>query len=716
MYEISLNAAMGSYCCTCRREKVISAENREGIVRNGVPIFVVGENKTNTKDKLCQDRKYTFNAGNGVLKEEVDVTRTNKSLSTHFEIVTSKQPKVKTQKQNSKSSLPTQPTRTQSGVLEKDKQTILKNFKYLKDELDMDSEVLDYFIAEEIFTQDQVDLINAECSRRRKVDCFLRMLLRSKNKAYEKFLEILTRTKNDHIRQSLEKETNASDIVSDTPNMTTLTTHALLKKYKKTIINELEPEMVLDHFIQAEEFTIDEYEAIISEKTRKSKVERFTKILMNDAHLPRGYVIFLNALKISGEDGLHEQFRSCDKKEGELDASPYDVDQFPVCNIPDDDDDSLTDDSDMLLEIKIKIKSKKKSKSILQKLTDYQIQREISDRLFSDTDCLLHSSSEGSIVIRIQGCKKGSIKVLMKNGKKVAVSKILGIVLSHPAVVHLADRKTVEVLEVHMVPSPQHGQQEEKFDPKTIIRRNIAFLTEELDAIKFMDLDIFTDVEKKSINENRLLSRASGTRCMFDLALDKSDEDLDALIDEIKKRKEYVWNRMFVTDDTKNPKDALTSNYEFLLENVCPSGIIVPCCQSNLLRVERFTTGGTRSLITKYILHDIMKKSHLEIKIFFHILSTFQPEMILPVGDVLTEDKVKSKKLEDMSSSIRMKPVTSVKPQEDNRESGYWSLNRTPVIKRKKIVEDNGSRHNAQTTTIGQTDMKDEEGIAGLLN
>lgn len=82
----------------------------------------------------------------------------------------------------------------------------------MKDELDPEF-LLDYFIQEELFTEDQGDEVRSAGRRRNQVDLFLRFLLRSrKSTSYSQFLDILDQIDCGHIRTKLESKEDLDPI------------------------------------------------------------------------------------------------------------------------------------------------------------------------------------------------------------------------------------------------------------------------------------------------------------------------------------------------------------------------------------------------------------------------------------------------------------------------------------------------------------------------
>lgn len=72
----------------------------------------------------------------------------------------------------------------------------------------------------------------------------------------------------------------------------------------------------------------------------------------------------------------------------------------------------------------------------------------------------------------------------------------------------------------------------------------MEFLAEELDALRFLDLDIFTEEEKAYILQSRPTSRAECTKLMLGYICQKNDNDIEKFIHEIKQKKRFVWDQI----------------------------------------------------------------------------------------------------------------------------------------------------------------------------
>ena len=102
--------------------------------------------------------------------------------------------------------------RAKRGLTNEDADKVKSHFCFIKENLETDSGILDHFIQDDIFTEDDVELINSKPTRRQKVDCMLLIFLKSDSGAFPKFLDILTSTGNQYIREKLESDGDENKI------------------------------------------------------------------------------------------------------------------------------------------------------------------------------------------------------------------------------------------------------------------------------------------------------------------------------------------------------------------------------------------------------------------------------------------------------------------------------------------------------------------------
>jgi hypothetical protein len=77
-------------------------------------------------------------------------------------------------------------------------------------------------------------------------------------------------------------------------------------------------------------------------------------------------------------------------------------------------------------------RKRKKEKHIRRKAKRYDVKHHINEDLIHETECLISDIGKGSIIIRIKGCRKGSIKRLLNSGTKEGISKLLSIIFANP--------------------------------------------------------------------------------------------------------------------------------------------------------------------------------------------------------------------------------------------------------------------------------------------
>ncbi|XP_053401561.1 uncharacterized protein LOC128557673 isoform X2 [Mercenaria mercenaria] len=572
---------------------------------------------------------------------------------------------------------------------------IKRNFRYLKEELDVDCGLLDHFIQENIFTNDQVESIISAGSRRRKSDCLLRMLLRCKENAYAQFMDFLTATKCGHIREVLESETKQKRL--DFGTCTVLDSFKALNAivtHKAEIIDQLEPDNIVDFFIQYEEFTIDEYECIISQLTRRNKAEKLMEILTTGNHMPQGYHILLKALNDTEEQYLL-QLLSLNNE-----------------NKPDDNEVLIK--TTIIAKIKNWNDGKRQKKQTEEYVVDAvnmdNVEFEINDVLFSDTRCLIKSVDKGSIIIRVKGCGHGSLKQLMDSGYKKGLERVLKVIYSHPKVHKYVGRDAILVTDVEYLQTVNEDKiKEKKFSCKEIVSTNRAFLVEELDPIIFMQLDMFTKGEAEAVRIERVSSRAKATRRMIEIVLAKTEDEVRKFMTEIKLRKEFVWKHICPKEFQDDSEEALISGYEILVENICPSLISDYCIEKGLLPnyMQFVSTARPRSVRAKFILQEIMKKGHVERNVFWSIVSTFEDCLDTCLsekkGREMTSPQVQEEHGEEIGlQTMTIYPFPILKAHDASISLEIGNFKKSTQIDQKQGHEDHRPKYKTEINIIGE--------------
>ncbi|XP_060580667.1 uncharacterized protein LOC132737402 isoform X2 [Ruditapes philippinarum] len=521
------------------------------------------------------------------------------------------------------------------GLTTENESTIKRNFRYLKEEIDVDCGLLDHFIQENIFTDDQVESVNSAGSRRRKVDCFLRMLLRSKRFAYGQFLDVLKHTKCDHIREFLESQLSQGKL--EVGNCTVLDAvkgqHAIHLHYD-VIVDQLEPDNIADFFIQYEEFTVDEYESVISQITRRDKGLKLLEILSFAKHMPRGYFVLLKALEDTKEIYLYQLLTSNLKFKSDPELHVKDTKQMTQILLLQEEQTHMKDENEIIIKTTIVTTVKKQKEAfgqnkdtegkIIETIKMENVQFELNDILFSDTKCLITDVKKGSIVFRIKCCENNSLKELLKKGNQEGIQKILKVIFSHPHVQKYLGEGYVLVTELeYMKTCDEEKIAGKKHTSKDVLSKNYSFMVEEIDSVLFQDLDIFTQEEKYKLCELRKVSRAKATMEMFTFLLAKPESDVDKFLEEIKLKKKFIWNHICSEDVQYLPDDALVSCYDILVENISPSIIANHCIDNRLLpNYQAFaSTVHQRKSRAKYMVHELLKDGSLEKTTFLGIVS-----------------------------------------------------------------------------------------------
>lgn len=85
-------------------------------------------------------------------------------------------------------------------------------------------------------------------------------------------------------------------------------TRQQLQNHREEICSSIDsPSDIAEYFVQYEEFTIDEYELVTHESTRRLKAEKLLDTLLKDSHLQRGFDILNYALQDQGYSTIEYQ-------------------------------------------------------------------------------------------------------------------------------------------------------------------------------------------------------------------------------------------------------------------------------------------------------------------------------------------------------------------------------------------------------------------------
>lgn len=433
---------------------------------------------------------------------------------------------------------------------EESKRKLKRNFLYLKEELNLD-DLLDHFIQDGIFTPDEEENVRQAGSRRNQADVFLRLLLRpSKISSYPKFLRILGETKCGHIRTKLESESTESNL-PDYKNFDAVKVTSVVCKLREELVRDPDdPTRIAEYFLQHEVFSLDEYENIIQEKTNKLKVETIFDTIQNSQNLKRSYAVLVYVLA-KEDKHLSEKLTKIFQTESKeiqvsdeasnfcfvVDGSIYSSEDFE-----DVDGISIT----LCAEDCNSKAKKRKEKKIFKKIKKHK--NKLSSVFESETECLISDIEKGSIVIKIKESKKGAIKHLFENGLEEAVTKILKTLFSQSELSKMCNQGTKYLVKVEILRAPKREIKGcIKAVPKEMISSNYPLLVEELEALGFLKLDIFTEEERDRIMKSRPISRAESTKVLVDIVLTKCENDIIIFLEEIKQRKPFVWSQIYPT-------------------------------------------------------------------------------------------------------------------------------------------------------------------------
>ncbi|XP_053402533.1 uncharacterized protein LOC128557905 [Mercenaria mercenaria] len=530
-----------------------------------------------------------------------------------------------------------------NGLNQQEKDRLLMNFTYLKCQLDPVF-LLDYFIENNIFTDDQAEQIKLAGCRRDQVDLFLRTLLMCRScSAYRVLMTSLDKIHCKHIRTRLESESTKMYLPDDI-NLTLRKAQETLSKRRKAIVAQLEdPIIIAEYFVVHREFSLDEYELIFNEKTRKGRAEKLLDTVLERNHIQRSYIILSHALIKEGYTTLKENQEEQEETNAkELDDNSTVYELVSHGNTAVDSSSEVEEDDVIRITVNVDASTKlkhKKEKRIVSKANKYKIKLTLNNKLLCDTECLISDTEKGSIVIWIKGSRKGAIQRLLKAGTKESVSKLLRMIFSHPDILKEIHATATQLqVKVELIPEQRKAIKDKITGPKEIIVSNFSFLVEELDAVCFLYLDIFTKEEKESILAERVSSRAECTKLMLNFTLAKTEEEQLKFLHELQEKKRFVWNHIHTTERTESfDDDVLMTDYKHFVENMSPSVIVGHCVERGVLNTTLLYntsfTGEHRETWAQIIMQEILLQDYRKRNEFLRILTSLNqiPPQISPL-------------------------------------------------------------------------------------
>ncbi|XP_053373000.1 uncharacterized protein LOC123561123 [Mercenaria mercenaria] len=378
---------------------------------------------------------------------------------------------------------------------------------YLKDEIYVPP-LVDRFYELDYLDIDDNEKILGQRIRRRSVDIFLRKLLRFREDGYERFLVYLRQSDQSHVADTLQENIFPSELPDI--NKTHAEIEASILMNIDALCDDLEPDKTADYFIVYREFTIDEYESIISHRNRRMKAEEMVGLILE--HLPRGYQVLRQIYKEMGKtkmlkaldevfvaenlDEINKNIRETfERKRRELHCMQYGSGHFNT-----------------KMKLNVSGSASPACEEELVKRIQEQIE-EINIGLQKYTSCRIVLVKEGSIVIHLLSC--GTL-FRMEDETRKDVSKLLNRIFLHPVVDAFGsyDGRRFRVTVESNIQMRLDGKLK-----KESIERHKDYLSEELSAVPFLrhkkTRTIFKQSEIDSVFDCKPISREKRMQISF---------------------------------------------------------------------------------------------------------------------------------------------------------------------------------------------------------
>ncbi|XP_053389578.1 uncharacterized protein LOC123561121 isoform X2 [Mercenaria mercenaria] len=354
------------------------------------------------------------------------------------------------------------------GLNEDDQRKILNKFRYIKGEIDAEI-LIDYFLQDDYFTNDDLEDISSSKPRHIQVVNFLLKLLRLKPEAYQDFLKYLKEAGYEHVCDILEEPFYI--LALNHENITTTAAQVRLTSFRDEFIDQLEPGEVADIFLEYEEFSVDEYEEIMAENTRRAKSKCIHRLLMQPEHTHRGYLVLMQALKETDRLyllDLFQQGHETNQLSAPREKCPVNVRSNKVVKKETKRTTKMLKESDQC-QLLLKIQSDEEIKRLeidkTKEMNSCVMMISLNDELILDKECLITKVEQGSIIITLKGCGQYSLRRMFAKGVQGPLTDILRHIFLLPNIRKLIPKKGLEFeLTLKCLPPEQHTERKSNSD------------------------------------------------------------------------------------------------------------------------------------------------------------------------------------------------------------------------------------------------------------
>ncbi|XP_052770363.1 uncharacterized protein LOC128210207 isoform X2 [Mya arenaria] len=546
------------------------------------------------------------------------------------------------------------------------KRKILKNFRYLKRELEPDP-LIDRFVQDDYFDDFHIDTLASEPRKIMKNDVFLRMLLRLPSEAFKKFLEYLSEqdVQQDYIRVRLESsvEENTFDLPGVQFSLPDVKQN--LVAYKNLLLEQLEPELIADFFLEFEVLTVSEYEDVIQPfLSRREKCKLLLHLISSGRpeHEEEGYKVLVFALKEIKRNDLADLLTQHDNfpTQGTHDASSHErkacTRQLKVVSEPTNCDktslsainEHVTGNRDLYLLVRVKGLGREHEERIIDELKTSGMQS-LNGHLILHASAVVQKIDRGSIIFEIHICNSRYRASIGNHGFSIVktVVELVEMALNQQGVARILSPSEIK-LQISIKPlfTSSLGDSGKPF--RLIKHRD--HLADNIQVHTFLDSMLrerisFSKDELSAMYFRRGKSSKDANYMLIDHVVTKKKIAIAAFTDTLKKTNRTLYATLLPEFPPRHESDKriyqiarnMEGYFEDLLDNISP-GVIANACRSLPLSSSTFATlerEHDRVVRTKALLLGVMELGPYNRYMFIKILHYYQQ---LPTATLENED------------------------------------------------------------------------------
>ncbi|KAL3867971.1 hypothetical protein ACJMK2_040813 [Sinanodonta woodiana] len=583
--------------------------------------------------------------------------------------------------------------------------SIRRHYRELKSRILIES-ICDYCIQSRILTErNYEDIMRGSFPRHARVDILLQILLRKRGqKVFAAFCRALRGTGVKDLADKLEKSIGT---VSEKPYIRDWSTDGIMKVWPgivDVLLEELQPEYILDFFMQENIFSVDEYEEIFWSMGRRREMTKTLLVTMKK-HLPDAMFVLLYALKEVDEENTdiaerleelietvnkgHDDYKNCGAKHSNTDVQLVTVHE-PAFT------DSAPSSSKPRYSVEISVK---KDGNVLEKVEvaiDKYMQNAGADglleQLLSLTGCELTGSELGCVIVHLLPHSKYAFEKLStfcQNGE--IVNFVLNLLREKDICSSLSGGEIYIDIKLKYNEGEFEPKEDEEIgvemetDLISAIKDNWSFLCEELDVKmlirRFNKKTVFTDQETTDIEGRAAKDRHEATDFFLKLLLRKGPRGIEFLMNALKEKNNVrILKRLQRSGPVYQNPDAVKENllvhFESIVEEIDPSQFKDTFVDRNILDKKFFTDlrakHPRRRCRAALFLREVLNKGNRAIYALLDVMTEMDCDVLL-AKLIPTEENLKVQKQERKEAAHINEPMAMETFNEPSPDKLMWS-------------------------------------------